>query len=83
MQSLKRENVAKPKGKLTQRNKKCGTKVEFVNSNNRECRAKGKCAHMLYIIPYTYMVCMPYMPICLSGSIITVAFYDRERERDC
>lgn len=32
---LKRENVAKPKGKLTQGNKKCGTKVEFVNSNNR------------------------------------------------
>lgn len=35
MQTLKRENVAKPKGKLTQGNKKCGTKVEFVNSNNR------------------------------------------------
>lgn len=30
----------------------------------------------------TFMVCMPYMPICLSGSIITVAFYDRERERE-
>lgn len=70
MQHLKRENVAKPKGKLTQGNKKCGTKVEFVNSN-RECRAKGKCAHMLYIIPYIYVpiwyACHTCPFVCLAA----------------
>lgn len=63
--------------------KSAAQKLSLSTATATKCRAKGKCPHMLYIIlcmVYTYTIHAHLFVCSYSGSIITVAFYGRERE---